>query len=456
MVTVLIAALGCAAIVGFLVWVPFEYCILLPFCSVMWLGPNFHLGGTMPVAPHVLLFGLVLAKWVVQLRSGTVFDPIVRNGSLLLFCSLFVGAVFYGLARSATPAIIKEDATSFLYLMGMYAVFASSQVNLSRVINGIVFAAAVSSFKVLYLCMVPVNAMWSNDWQATVLPGKSVVDSRIILNGADVYFVLAAAFPLAVVLVRPQVSKLIWAVPALTLIGVGLVLSSTRSNWLGFGAMVCTELVVLSRHGVAKRGGRSRIRGGLCAVVVLLAALAMLGEYSPLPRIVQRFGEGDSTGSVSLREAEANALLESVGSSVLLGLGMGGQYPDPINSGMPTGFSHNGYLFLYLKMGLVGVVVYAVALTKALARLWRGCALTQVEEALRIRAGLLGALVGLCVLSVTVNKNFDVSGALFTGLAFGVAEQVNSRRTPLSCRNHPRQVGARAYSVDLYPENCAT
>lgn len=416
--------------IGILAFVPLEYCILLPFCSIMWLGESFHLGGRLPFAPHVVFFGVMLAKRLVRRRSGAFLEVILRNRPLLLFCLLFAGALFYGIASSADPKTMKEDASSILYFVAMYAVIASTpDLNMRRVITGVVIVSSLAAAKVIYLYVVPVDAQFGNDWQATVLAGNSALGSRIILYGADVYFVLAAAFPFSTLLIKPQIYKMLSALPLLTMMGIGMLLSLTRSNWIGFAAVIVTQMLVLCWRSAFTIGTHSKFLFGIGIIVAIVAALVASGDYSPVPRVSQRFAEGDSTGSLSLRSDETDALLESVGSSVLVGRGIGSRYADPMNNGTLTGFSHNGYLFLYLKMGLLGVLLYAGILTECFRRLWRACMASRELGDLSLHIGLLSAMVGLCVLSLTVNKNFDVSGALFGGLAVGFCHQARRNRT---------------------------
>jgi hypothetical protein len=49
---------------------------------------------------------------------------------------------------------------------------------------------------------------------------------------------------------------------------------------------------------------------------------------------------------------------------------------------------------------------------------------SQDPDEISLHLGFLGALVCLCVLSLTVNKNFAVSGAIFSGLALGMCHRL--------------------------------
>jgi len=430
MVTLALFSTAVMAVALILVYVPLEYCILLPFCSIMWLGEGFRLGQVLPFGPHVALFGIVLLKRFMRRRPRALIDVILRNGPLALFCLMSAGSVLYGVALGAPIGGAIGDVSTILYFVAMYAVIAATpDLNMRRLITGVVSITALAVVKVLYLYAVPVGARWDNDWQASVLVWGSGLSSRIILNGADVFFVLAAAFPVSNLMIKPQISKLLSAVPALGMIVIGLLLCSTRSNWVGFAVIIFSQILIVSCRILASGAIRSKSILGVALLLAIAGAFSISGDYSPLPILQARFAEGDTRGSLSLRAAERDALLESVGSSFLFGRGMGSQYPDPIHNGEPTGFNHNAYLYLYLKMGLVGVLLYVGILAHCCGRFWHRLMGLRETDDLILHLGMLSALLGLCVLSLTVNKLFDVSGALFTGLAVGMCHQVKRIQT---------------------------
>jgi O-antigen ligase len=111
-----------------------------------------------------------------------------------------------------------------------------------------------------------------------------------------------------------------------------------------------------------------------------------------------------------------------------------------------TGFNHNGYLYLYLKMGAIGLVVYLMLLKKAFAHLWRLCVRQRQGRDLTMHVGFLGALVCLCVLSFAVNKIFAVSGAMFSGLALGFCDRTGRQRVAAGRAN---LLGVRAFGAAL-------
>jgi O-antigen ligase len=401
------------------------YVVLLPFWLVIWLGEGFRWGDRLPVAPQLLCFGLVLAVRLLRGHPLPLLTAVVRNRPLLLFLGLFAAALIHGIASSADPETIKQDAAMFFYFPAMYALVAGTpNLNIRRVLMGISIIAVAAVAKVLYLYQVPVGATWLNDWQASVTVGNSPLDSRVLLRGADVFFFLCAAFPIATVLVRPRLFKRLNTLLLLVPLGVGMYFSSTRSNWIGFGAMILMQVAVLSVRNLA--GARTRI--GLLMGLVLLVGLAWgmgMDQYSLIHKVTVRFAAQDRETSVQFRTSEAEALVKTVGSSFLLGLGFGSTFRQPMSSSdAQGGWSHNAYLFLYLKMGVIGVLVYLAVLARGFKRCWQICLTCRDPEELSLHLGLFGALVCLCVLSVAVNKNFAVSGALFSGLALGAYHRV--------------------------------
>jgi O-antigen ligase len=229
----------------------------------------------------------------------------------------------------------------------------------------------------------------------------------------------------------------IWLIPAAVLI----VLSFSRNHLLGLAVAVLFALL-------AFRSARSVVAAVWAAsIVVLVGVLIQLGAanvFAGLPATdyvaaqahgyVERVIDGlkpenqaiDS--SVQYRRKETATLTKKISESPLTGHGFGYAYKAP--SGPPGSFfresapyyAHNFYLWLLLKAGWLGMVIFVWMAFVPLARiLFKPASTLQVATA--------SAAVGLLAISVFAPIPNDSPGAPLLGAVLGIAVALGASRT---------------------------
>jgi len=411
---------------------PVRYVVLLPFCSVMWLGEAFHFSERFPFSPTGPLTLLVLAACLIRNRPDELFKLFGRDRLFTVLSILFTMAVLLGVVSMADRDVIRADAVPFLYFLCVYVVGRLQfrrQAELRTVIHGLIVVTCLAIVKILYIYSTRARPSWEGELQALAIPGLSPLDTRIILHGADVFFFLCGTFILGALLATPGLLKKTITLVPLVIVGIGMFFSATRTNWVGLAFGVAAQLFFVLRHGLP---AQRRLVSVLLAFTLVSGVAGLIGresQYSVGEKLRERFESPQREVSLDVRISEARALLKSMGANFLLGRGMGSEfvYVDWGQGGyVRANWSHNSFLFLYLKMGLIGLLVYSFLVVDGLKRLWRLAMATKDSTDLALYLGLLGALVCLCVLSLGVNKNFAASGALFSGLFLGAIRNLHT------------------------------
>jgi O-antigen ligase len=284
------------------------------------------------------------------------------------------------------------------------------------VLAAILAGSALAALKGLYLFLTPVTVDWDGVWQARRIVEPGVV--RIILRGADVLLVVSTV----VVATRWWFGRrMSWPIAAAgALSAFGVLLSGTRSNWAGLaGGLAWLGAVWVTCSKATIR--RAVMAGILCAVILIITFTASEGA--------RRLGDAAvavATGrlhTVDFRRIESIAVLDAAWQTYGLGAGFGATYEYwDIGKGsvVRTPWSHNGYLEILLKTGVLGLLV-------SLSLVWHSFRLTLASIrrghpwADRV-LGVQGGLVAILVLSLTTNKFFELSGPMFLGFAFAVVQ----------------------------------
>jgi hypothetical protein len=421
----LLAALLALTVVAPLsIYLPLRWLVLLPLASVIWLGEGFHAEGRTPLSPHVALAALVvfsaLARGPLDLAAA-----LCRRRAMVVFLILFFLAALMGVLGEAEMGVVKTDLAPLLYFLVAYAVAAAHLRRLEDaewIARAILVLTALALVKVLYLgTVVGGVANWENDWQALVEIGSSPLDTRIILRGADLFWFVGATVVLGRLQTTPGAAGKLRLLPWVIVLGVGMLFSATRSNWLGLAAGLLAQWLLALRLGLISERQLKRFGAALLLLAVLVGIAETQPEYSLREKLRARLEKPGQELALSIRVAEAQAIVESVGWNVALGRGLGSEYTyvDSLTGWMRSPWSHNGFLYLYLKMGLAGVTAYLFLYGGALRVAWRRAVASDEARERAACLGLLGALVCTAVLSLAVNKIFAVSGALFCGLMLG-------------------------------------
>jgi O-antigen ligase len=335
------------------------------------------------------------------------------------------------MADLAPGKLIWGDVVPVVFLVLTYVatrLLVRTKPEFDFLLKAMLAGSCLAFGKVVFLMAAPFPLGWEGPWQA--IGEMTSGFPRIILRGADLFFVVGSVVVFA---------RLVWSTRVTTMSAVagllslgGAMVSGTRSNWVGLAVGVtAVALVAIARS----RAGLRRVAAGIAAgVVVLTVTLA----WSDGARgFAGRLGElvGSRSWTVTFRLLESEGVIEAIRSRGALGSGMGSTfvYSDLGRHGMAsTNWNHNAYLEWLHKAGVVGLLVFvglAVRTLRTALRLVRG-GHPWAEGLL----GMGGALVAVLVLSLTTNKVFEFSGAMFLGLAFGAIQSAADSERPREVR----------------------
>ena len=200
-------------------------------------------------------------------------------------------------------------------------------------------------------------------------------------------------------------------------------IAATRSNWIGFGVgvLVCVFIGPASAH---VRGRRVALALVGCALVAVISLALVPAAQRFVGKLVDAATARQWT--MTFRVMESKGVLSAIESVYGLGSGMGSTYTywNIERSMMERAtWTHNAYLQWLMKTGVVGLFVFLALMARA-GRLATGLIRARHPWAPGL-LGVLGGLAAVLVLSVTVNKVFEFSGAMFLGLALGMIQSAD-------------------------------
>jgi hypothetical protein len=216
---------------------------------------------------------------------------------------------------------------------------------------------SVLGFALITLVLAIPDARGTFEW---LLPGGSGVYRRFI-GGAAILAPVAAILLVGVLgRRRPYV-----VIGLSGVLGALLVLSFTRSYWLGAGAgaaVLAVAFVLARRRGAGERvRSRRAIALGAALGAVLVASAVLTPVASEVRTRLSQGTELSSDYSRPVREYELGAAVNAIHQRPVLGLGAGGRYTSlyqensTVVSYGSTNFIHNVWLYFPLKFGLAGL-----------------------------------------------------------------------------------------------------
>jgi O-antigen ligase len=368
---------------------------------------------------YALLFVATLIGWL--LREGpTDLGRRILSGPLGRSILLFLGLCFVSIVVAAlfgwSPLWWFRDFVAFSYMLLFFPIAAALTSRRGAIVVAVAFLILILFHSVLAVAwyaqaIATTRAYWQLEWQRAPLHEVFAMTAVVVgLTG----FVLS----------RSARAMAAWVL--LTLPGVAaLAVSQTRGYWLAT-VLAAGAVVVMAR-------GR-RVRALWFAVIVsaLIAAVAfatiggkVIGVAMSMAQRLSSISSPLRSLSVQERVAEARSVLALIPGSPIFGHGLGARvsYTSPVDHrGITTIYTHNAYLYILYKLGIVGLGAFAAFYVRALRRTWRslrdsGGGVSKIA----MMAGL-ALLLAFLPLSLTSPQYYDKSSALIIALILGAAE----------------------------------
>lgn len=354
-------------------------------------------GATLRPAELVLIFCFIAVLARVVLGRMELFERLkpLRWPLALLICGFLLGLVKGKLL--ANNALALADARQYVGWLalpiGLWFTVAHP-ARLQRIVVGIALLAAV-----LMILQLGLGVQLIFGFRGAEQLSKDFNDVTRSAIGGGLFFLAYAAYRLF--LHACDGERWRWVALAGCLLAVGgIVASFNRAVWAGFavGALVLLIMKPRTRH------------TAVLPFVVLFTffCFGVAGLFAAKPRaadaIVERIvsvaDEGRRGSSLGFRIEENQQALEALRQNPLVGVGMGGEYKRVYRQLSTAGsfdteiaFIHNGYLSLWLKLGIFGVLL-PVALFIAVWRSYRAASSGV--------GGQVNAIDAVCVFACTV------------------------------------------------------
>ncbi len=346
-------------------------------------------------------------------------------GALSVIPSLVVGTDLLGWFREYLTV-----ATLFLYFP------------LREILNGEPERRVVFGAGALLVIAIAINNMVNYGLKAAA--ANYLWELLGARQAANAHFLFPALIALGALAVHLEGPKRFVAAFAWLSVGAALVLTFARGFWIG--AVVGTGVVyLLSPRTVRSRAARYAL---IIALVSTAGVLLFGGDFSG--RLLQSVGDrlvssGKSLDDISLRArfVESQAILERSLWSPVVGNGVGARFTfyDVLSKvTVTTPYSHDGYLFLLFKVGIIGTGMFIVWLGWVLRLAWTT---SRTAAPLGFNAGMIRATAGIVVglLLITLTSNVFIERASLLVMA-SFSALVLSHRSPYPRRGDSNQAGS--------------
>jgi len=395
-----------------------KYLLAMVFVVVQVVGEQYNFL-SLPIGITQACIMLLLAITIVNIGDRIPKNIGSIDVSLLLFALYLVIPMTVGLKLGTDWSNIRDDMSPLFFLIISYIIsrlIVRSVLSMRTVINGILVGSGLAAVKLIYIIKNNVDVEWSGPWQAARVDSPNF--TRVILLGADLYFVVSTILVFSLWLLNRRNDN--WKIALGAASAMGVFLSGTRSNWIGLVAGLAVVLLVSKMF--TKFHLHRFVLIGAIGFILLITAYVLSGSFQAM--VVQ---VGDNTlnrlDSITIRLNESEGVLASIGEAGIFGNGMGATYDyyDMFTKNMTTEpYSHNGFLMLLLKAGPIGLILFLLVVYRVMLiayRLIRAGHPCQVEI-----IGMVGSILAILILSIGVNKIFALSGALFMGWSFATIQ----------------------------------
>lgn len=368
---------------------------------------------------YALLFGATLTGWLLregptELGRQVLSSPLGRG--ILLFLGVCLASVATTVVFGWSPLWWFRDFVAFSTMLLFFPIAATLTSRRGAILVTAALLVVILFHSVLAVAwyaeaIATTKALWQLEWQRA--PLHEVFAMTAVVAGLAGFLFTRSAKALA-------------ASVLLTLPGVAaLVVSQTRGYWLAT-ALAAGAVVLMAR------GRRVRALWFAAIVVALIAAVGFAALGGKFVGVVMSMAGRLSTISSPLRAlsvqervAETRAVLALIPGSPIIGHGLGAEvsYMSPVAHRVLTRtYTHNAYLYMLYKLGIVGLGAFAAFYARALRRVWRSVRESGDGAARIAMTAGLALLLAFLPLSLTSPQYYDKSSALIIALILGAAE----------------------------------
>ena len=388
-------------------------------------------GGPSNVAEDLFAVYFIVYVGLWFLRRLLTAEPILRSRTdavvaLFVFGGL-AGGVILGVVFGADPTMLLGETRSFvmltLYFPIREAVRSEPKGALTVVgcLMGIGVAVALWNAYTLWTAFHSASELWQ------------IIDVRTAYGEST----LAVSFLLSMGLLASVRDR--WAqagvAAVVAVLFVGLLLTKSRGYWVATaaGGVVMAALLPHAERIRVTKLGASVVAGAGVSGAVFFGKYLQLLVAGIAKRLLTLGGATTSDISLVNRFYESAAAWARIKENPVAGYGFGVPFSrfDLIHKKtMDWSFIHNGYVGMWYKLGLWGLLLMAAAWLSCLGLSVLAARASGLRASDRIfAASCAGALVTLAIAANTSNPFLLADQALIVTLAFGIGSGLHQRVT---------------------------
>lgn len=412
----------------FVTWV-YPALALLVLISVLYgvippsLVPNIPLGGGKLQANDLALACLFV---VVVLRSTKIWPEVVAKIKPLrvplgLLCFLFLFSLIFSFGYFHTPTKhVFAEIRNFLYWLILPTVVAIVSLDRTRyyfILGGIVAISYIISLALLFQHLTGVDVLGSGRVEQLVTLDKTSDVIRTTTPG--IYLIVLSIYLILARWLSGQMSAIVAGLACGPLV-LGVLVTFGRGVWLA--SAIC--LIILS----ASIGRKAFLRLVLVGVLAVPIFSVGLMTFKPetgeaiFDRVFSVAKEVQSGSSVEWRYLENKYAIDHLVSNPVVGVGIGGfAHPKfhPMMDDDLLRYVHNGYLYLAVKIGVLGLLV-PVIIILLVAKWLRDRRPVYSNGVSASRKAILAIFFVPCITSFTQPEWMVYTGVGFLALTLGL------------------------------------
>lgn len=333
----------------------------------------------------------------------------------LLMVGVLLLSAFWGIAQGNSSYQLLRDLRTLVYFLGSFYL-TSHLIGHPRQVKLLAYALVIAGILVALQQVITFFGRLSGFLEISSvrdvgIPTGTIVFASLILFFASLYRlrVLPASFHL----------------PLQGFLGLGILVSFTRSVWAQFLLGYSLSLFYLDLRKRQRAFGLMLVLGFFLVLVLPRFVELFAGNVSVQQLLVERvrsFFRGARDPSQAARLSEASVAFQEWLQSPFLGRGLGYRFYffDPVEGRtLPSDHIHNSILFYLVKMGILGLLAVSILYWRAL-RLLVQTAFQRGGEALILAKGLACALISSILLGIWSGNLNWVSSSPVLGSLLGL------------------------------------
>ncbi len=335
---------------------------------------SLHLGST-NISLRMIVFAIVLITAIpLVLKQWSELRKSILSNAFLAFIGWLIVAIVVALVRGIHLGAIYSDANAFVFLALLPAWWVLlrqderwKELVIAVLLGGATIVGLMSwVFVLLFARTLPNIHHWYSWIRNSGLGEVTYINNNIyrVFLQSQIYGVLVVLGSLAIWL-RQRTPRW-WLVP-MAFSALAVYISLSRSFWLGLTAAGIVLIVISLR----RRSWRELKKWWIVVPLGIFAWAMMVWAISwPAfslhgsdAAVGSRFNGSGSENAATARTKQFKPLLKAIGRHPVIGSGFGQTVTyfstDPTVHGWRTTFAFElGYLDLWLKIGLLGMVLY--------------------------------------------------------------------------------------------------